>query len=116
VIPYNAELKERSRELRDNMTNAEKFLWSFIRNKQLKGCWFYRQRPIGIYIVDFYCPKAKLVIEVDGGQHFSDDMIKYDKERDTYINSLGLTVLRFTNNEVLRKIDRVIKVIESKIE
>ncbi len=115
MLPYNAKLKERARELRDNMTNAERFLWAQIRAKQVKDCWFYRQKPIGIYIADFYCPKARLVIEVDGGHHFSDETIKYDRERDAYINSLGLTVLRFTNDEVLRNIEGVVEVIENKI-
>jgi very-short-patch-repair endonuclease len=116
VLPYNAKLKERARELRDNMTNAERFLWAQIRAKKVKDCWFYRQKPIGIYIVDFFCPKARLVIEVDGGHHFSDETIEYDKERDAYISSLGMTVLRFTNDEVLRNIEGVVKVIESKIK
>ena len=114
MLPYNADLKERSRELRENMTNAESFLWAQIRKKQVKDCWFYRQKPIGVYIVDFYCPKAKLVIEVDGGHHFSSETTKYDKERDFYLSSLGIIVLRFTNDEVLRNIERVIEVIESK--
>ncbi len=115
MLPYNADLKERARELRDNMTNAESFLWAQIRKKQVKGCWFYRQKPIGVFIADFYCPKAKLAIEIDGGHHFSGEAIEYDKERDAYISSFGIIVLRFTNDEVLRNIEGVVEVIESTI-
>jgi len=67
MLSYNKELKGFSRTLRKNMTSAEKLLWSKIRGKQLKNCQFYRQKIIGNYIVDFFCPKANLVIEVDGG-------------------------------------------------
>ena len=68
-LPRDRRLKEYSRNLRKNMTNAEVLLWSKIRRKSLDGYQFYRQKIIGSYIVDFYCHKAKLVIEVDGGQH-----------------------------------------------
>ena len=113
--PYNPKLKQLSRELRKNMTDAEKLLWSKLRMKQLKGLMFSRQKPLGEYIADFYCHQAKLVIEVDGGQHFSDDSIEYDKIRDEFIGSMGLTVLRFTNTDVLKNIDGVIEVIEENI-
>jgi very-short-patch-repair endonuclease len=112
---YNPKLKHLSQELRKNMTDAEKLLWSKLRMKQLKGLMFSRQKPIGGYIADFYCHKAKLVIEVDGGQHFSSDTIDYDRIRDEFISSLGLTVLRFTNTDVLQNIDGVIEVIEGKL-
>jgi very-short-patch-repair endonuclease len=71
MLFYNTKLKKYSQELRKNMTEAEKLLWSKLRRKQLKDSQFYRQRIIGNYIVDFYCPKSKLIIEVDGGQHYS---------------------------------------------
>jgi very-short-patch-repair endonuclease len=71
MLPYNNKLKPFSRSLRSNMTDAERLLWSKIRWKQFKGVQFYRQKIIGNYIADFYCPKLKLVIEVDGGQHYS---------------------------------------------
>ena len=69
VIPYNKNLKELSKNLRDNLTEAEQCLWTRLRLKHL-GYMFYRQKPIGDYIVDFYCPKARLVVGVDGGQDF----------------------------------------------
>ena len=108
MIPYNKKLKIISRELRDNMTDAERHLWSKLRMKQLKGYQFYRQKPIGDYIVDFYCPRAKLVIEIDGSHHFVGETIEYDRIRDAYISSLGLRVLRFTNMEISNNIDGVI--------
>ena len=97
------------------MTDAEKHLWSKIRARQIKGFWFYRQKPIAGYIADFYCPKATLVIEVDGGQHFKDETVEYDKIRDKTMESLGLKVLRFTNMDVLDNIDGVIEVLEQNL-
>ena len=109
MIPYNQKLKQLSRELRENMTDAERLLWNKVRMKQINGYQFYRQKPIGDYIVDFYCPKAKLIIEVDGSHHFSDEVIENDRIRDEVISSLGLTILRFTNVEVMTDIDSVIE-------
>ena len=106
MIPYNKNLKELSKSLRDNLTEAERCLWTRIRLKHL-GYMFYRQKPIGEYIVDFYCPKARLVVEVDGGQHFTEDEASNDRVRDEYMRSLGLMVLRFSNSEVLKNADSV---------
>jgi len=115
MLPYNGNLKQYSRQLRENMTDAEKHLWAKMRRKQVKGYQFYRQKPIGDYIVDFFCPRAKLVIEVDGSQHFSDEMTEYDRIRNEYLSSLGLRVLRFTNTDVLTYIEGVVESIEGKI-
>ena len=97
------------------MTDAERQLWAKIRMKQLKGCQFYRQKPIGDYIVDFFCPGAKLVIEVDGSQHFVNETIEYDRIREEYVSSLGLKVLRFTNTEVLKHVEGVVGRIQNEI-
>jgi len=115
MLPYNRNLKQHSRQLRGNMTDAERHLWAKIRMKQLRGYQFYRQKPIGDYIVDFFCPKAKLVIEVDGSYHLVGEKIEYDRIRDEYLNSLGLGVLRFTNSYVLTHIEGVIESIEGEI-
>ena len=115
MLPYNRNLKPYSRQLRKNMTDAERLLWAKIRMKQLKGYQFYRQKPIGDYIVDFFCPRAKLIVEVDGSQHFSDETTEYDRIRDEYLSSLGLRVLRFTNTEVLTHIEGVVESIEEGI-
>ncbi len=108
---YNPNLKKYARELRKNLTEAEKLLWSRLRKKQLKGYRFHRQRIIGNYIVDFYCPRAKLVIEVDGGQHYEKNGKIKDKIRDKYLKSIGLRVLRFSDCEVLLNLVEVLEVI-----
>ncbi len=116
MLPYNGNLKQYSRQLRENMTDAERKLWSKIRMKQLKGCQFYRQKPIGDYIVDFFCPRAKLVIEVDGSHHLVCESIEYDRIRDEYLSSFGLRVLRFTNTDVLTRIEAVVESITENME
>jgi very-short-patch-repair endonuclease len=116
MLPYNKNLKEHARQLRGNMTDAERHLWAKIRMKQLKGYQFYRQKPIGDYIVDFFCPEARLIIEVDGSQHFINETIEYDRIREEYVSSLGLKVLRFTNSEVLKHVDGVVERIEEEMK
>lgn len=111
MLKYNGNLKEFSRNLRKNMTDAEKLVWSKIRGKQLKGRQFYRQKPIGAYIVDFYCPKAKLIIELDGGQHYSIEGLQKDRNRDNQMSLLGLTVLRFPDCEIFDNLNGVLEVI-----
>jgi very-short-patch-repair endonuclease len=93
-LPFNKELKQFARQLRKNMTDAEKRVWAGIRRKQLKGCQFYRQKNIGNYIVDFYCPAAKLVLEIEGGQRYSENGLRKDKIRDAYLTSLGFKILK----------------------
>jgi len=91
------------------MTDAERLLWSKLRRKQLKGLQTYRQRIIGNYIVDFYCPGSKLIIEIDGGQHYADKGIGKDKIRDEYMRDEGFRALRFSDREVLKNLDGVIE-------
>ena len=98
MLPYLVQSKEHARVLRKAMTDAELKLWRMIRKKQMNGLQFYRQKPLGTYIADFYCPARKIVIEVDGGQHYEEKKIKKDEERSKYLQEkLGLKVLRFTN-------------------
>ena len=106
---YNGKLKEHARRLRKNMTDTERFLWSRIRGKQLNGYQFYRQRPIGNFIVDFYCPAARLVIELDGGQHFEEEGKTRDMLRDDYLRGIGIKVLRFSDRDVFKNIEGVIE-------
>ena len=108
LIPYNSKLKHSARILRKNMTESEQALWSRLRGKQLQGLQFYRQRPLGNYILDFFAPKAKLVVEVDGTQHAEKTHAKKDKQRDEYLASLGIKVLRFNSREVLRNTEAVV--------
>jgi len=108
MLPFNKTLKAYARDLRKNMTDAENFLWSRIRKKQLKGFQFYRQKNIGEYIVDFYCPAAKLIIEVDGGQHYAEHGKERDNKRDAFMQSLGFRVLRFSDIDVLKDLPGVL--------
>jgi len=100
-------MKERARALRVRQTDAERLLWSRLRNRQFAGYKFRRQEVIGIYIADFVCLEAKLIIELDGGQH--NEQIDYDAERSGYLIRLGFKVLRFWNNDVLQNTDAVLE-------
>lgn len=109
--PYNKNLKQVSRNLRNNMTEAEKLLWSRLRNKQILGLQFYRQKPILNYIVDFYCPAVNLAIECDGDQHFTEEGLETDRIRDEALRKLNLRVLRFSNLQIMNQLEEVISVI-----
>ncbi len=85
MLPYAQRLKQNSRELRSHMTDAEQKLWYRLRRKQINGWQFYRQKPLGPYIVDFYCPSAGLVVELDGGQHLEPQHHAADQQRDAYL-------------------------------
>ena len=110
--PYNQKLIINSRTLRSEMTDAERLLWKRIRFKQVRGLLFYRQKPLLKFIVDFYCPKTKLVIELDGSQHFEKAHRAADAERDAALNGLDLRVLRFDNRQVLQEIEAVMAEID----
>ena len=112
TLPYNAGLRPRAKGLRNHMTDAERRLWSAIRGRQGKGCQFYRQKIIGNSIVDFYCARAKLVVEVDGGQHYEDGPARKDRARDRYMRGLGLEVLRLSDTDVLGNLGGVVDRIE----
>jgi len=103
MLKYNANLKSRARQLRQNLTDSEQVLWLRLRGKQVAGVQFYRQKPIGDFIVDFYAPKAKLVIEIDGSQHLETYHAEKDRQRDEYLRNLGLIVLRFNSRQVLKE-------------
>ena len=111
MLSYDKELKRLSQHLRKNMTYAENVLWSKLRRKQLKGLPFYRQKIILRYIVDFYCPKANLVIELDGGQHYSKIGRAKDRIRDNVLKGVGLKVLRFSDRDVFENIGGVMEVV-----
>jgi very-short-patch-repair endonuclease len=110
-LPYNTELVARAKELRKNMTIAEKKLWySYLKTFKFK---VLRQRPIDHFIVDFYCPTLKLVIEIDGDSHFTDEGKDYDQERTQRLEGYGLKVLRFTNHQVLQDFKNVCEAIQN---
>ncbi len=108
-------LKDNARDLRKKMTESERALWSLLRRKQIEGYRFRKQVPVGKYIVDFACLEARLIIEVDGGQH---DESASDVERDAWLKAQNFRVLRFWNNDVLKNpegvMQVVVKVLESK--
>jgi cyclase len=108
-------LLEFARQLRLNETEAEKELWRHLSKKQVNGMRFRRQHPVLYFIADFFCPQAKLVIEVDGGIHNLPAQYEYDRNRDRELMSLGLKVLRFTNEEVFSNIDKVVETIITEI-
>jgi len=107
--PYNKNLKQPSRDLRSSMTDAEQLLWQRLRRKQILGLQFYRQKPMLNFIVDFYCPAANLVIECDGGQHYTEEGLDADQNRDKALSELGLMVLRFSNSQILTETDAVVE-------
>lgn len=109
-LPYNAALLDHARDLRRNMTVAERKLWyGFLRTFKYR---VLRQRPIDNYIVDFYCAELKLVIEIDGDSHFTDEGKLYDEGRTRILEGYGLRVLRFTNDEVMSNFVAVCQAIE----
>jgi very-short-patch-repair endonuclease len=102
-----------SRNLRKRQTDAENLLWRHLRRKQVEGCRFRRQQPIGRYIVDFVCLEKRLILEIDGGQH---DIEKdKDQERTNWLVTEGYSVLRFWNNEVLTNLEGVLETIRLNI-
>ena len=108
---HNGELTSNSRALRKNMTKEEKRLWyDFLKTYPVR---FNRQKVLGKYIADFYCHKAKLVIELDGSQHFEEKGLTYDEQRTEYLQQYGLTVIRIANNMVNRQFDEVCEYIDN---
>jgi very-short-patch-repair endonuclease len=112
---YNKSHLAIARALRKTMTDAERKLWSLLRNNQLQYK-FRRQVPVGNYVLDFYCPKAKLNIELDGGQHYTEKGMKQDNERDQYLKKQEIEVLRFPDNEIFQNEDGVLNMIYTRIK
>ena len=113
MAPYGKALKASARSLRVKMTDAEQLLWQRVRRKQIGGVQFYRQKPLLSYVVDFYCPAAKLVVELDGSQHFEQEHQSKDRLCDEALVRLGLQVLRFDNRQILLETEAVLAVIDS---
>ena len=109
-------LEKYRKKLRKNQTPAEKVLWKFIKSNQIKDTRFRRQFSIGNYILDFYCRKLKLGIELDGNSHFTETVQEKDKERDKYLNELGITMMRFENDLIMKRLETVLSLIEEKME
>jgi very-short-patch-repair endonuclease len=105
-------LKDYRKQLRNNLTPAEARLWTYLKSKQLAGRKFRRQHSIGNYILDFYCPEEKLAIELDGQAHNNTHSAAYDKQRDLFLESCGVKVLRFENKVVFESHEGLLKEIQ----
>jgi very-short-patch-repair endonuclease len=106
-------LKNFRKKLRNNLTPAEAVLWKALQKRKLAGKKFRRQHSVGKYVVDFYCPAEKLAVELDGAGHYTLEGTKHDIERDDYLSSLGIKVLRFENKEVFDNLEAVLEVIKN---
>ena len=110
MITHNRrELRSRRKKLRNHGTSAEATLWLLLKDKQLDGRKFRRQHSIGKYVVDFYCPSEKLVVEVDGEQHYTDEGQAHDEKRTQYFQSKGISTIRFENCEVFDRQEAVLQ-------
>ena len=111
---YNKTIIPRAKELRKNMTPQEKQIWyDFLAKYPVR---FQRQKTIGNFIADFYCAKAKLVIEIDRSQHYTEDGIAYDTERTSILKDIGISVIRFSNLEIENNFDNVCRMIDEAVE
>ena len=115
IIHYNNNLKPLASHLRNESTQSEIRLWKYLKGKQL-GVRFIRQKPIGSYIVDFYCKELSLAIELDGLSHHYEETMRKDEEKEAYLNELGIEVLRFEDKEVMGDIDNVMAVLMDYVE
>jgi very-short-patch-repair endonuclease len=114
IVHYNPRLKKLARQLRRNSTLGEVLLWNELKRKQMMGYDFHRQKPIGEYIVDFYCPRLRLVIEIDGDSHFMRE--KKDAERQQKLEGVGLRFLRLDDLDVKFQMEKVLVTIRQWIE
>jgi very-short-patch-repair endonuclease len=106
------EARVRAQESRREPTRAEWWLWDSLRDRKLAGWKFRRQYPLDSYVLDFYCPELKLVVEVDGGIHLDPRQAAHDSSRDVHLSSIGCTILRFTNEAVLEDLPAVLRLIQ----
>ena len=111
MLTYNRRFKAKARYLRTNPTDAELHLWYRLRRKQILGVQFYRQKPIGNYIADFYATAAKLVIELDGAQHLERGQANYDAQRTRDLEQQGVKIIRFDDRQVLLETESVLEAI-----
>ena len=116
IFNKNSE-KEKRRYLRNNSTFTEKLIWQYLRRKQVLGVRFLRQYSVDYFVLDFYAPKIKLAIEIDGFSHFeSKEAVEYDKRRQEQIENYGISFIRFTNKEVRSNLDKVMEAIECRFD
>jgi len=116
ILPYNPKLKEFARQLRNHSTKSEIKLWKYLKGKQMRSYNFHRQKPLLNFIADFYCYELSLVIELDGYTHQFQDTIIKDAIKEKELKKVGLSVLRFEDNEVMNDLKNVLRVIENYID
>ena len=112
IIPYNPRLKEFARQLRNNSTKTEIFMWLKLKGKQMYGYDFHRQKPIDNYILDFFCHELMLGIEIDGYSHNLIEVFEKDTIKNKRMNQLGITILRFSDEQVLNDMENVLRAVE----
>ena len=112
-MKHNSKLTSHAQHLRRNMTKEERRLWyEYLRNYPYQ---FRRQVTFGNYILDFYCAEAKLAVELDGSQHYSEEGLRYDENRTAYLNGIGIRVIRFSNTDIMRNLAGVCETIDAQI-
>jgi len=116
IIPYNPKLKLLARDLRNHSTKAEIFLWLRLRRKQLYGYDFHRQKPIDNYILDFFCHELMLGIEIDGYSHDFLEVYEKDTVKTQKMNELGITILRFSDEQINHDMENVLRSLEHYIK
>lgn len=116
IIPYNPILKKRAQDLRNNSTKSEIKLWMYLKGTQMCGYDFHRQKPLDNFIVDFFCNELMLAIELDGYSHMLDETVEKDKIKEQRMRELGVTIIRFDDDEVMFDINNVLRVIEGWIK
>jgi len=116
ILPYKPELKEKARQLRNNSTKSEIILWKYLKGKQMCGVDFHRQKPVGSYILDFFCPAVCLGIELDGYTHNFSKAVRRDALKERQMMLYGIEVIRFWDDDVYFDLDNVLRVIEIMVE
>ena len=111
IVFNNKAYRARRKAFRRSLSKAEAVMWIYLSRRQMNGLKFRRQYGVDQYVIDFYCPKIKLAIEIDGDSHYYSAAQKYDTERQKYIESYGIHFLRFTNNEIYDNLDGVLQMI-----
>jgi very-short-patch-repair endonuclease len=108
-LPLDPELLAFARRLRQEHSDPERLMWALLRDRRLGGAKFRRQHPVGCYVLDFYCHRAKLAVELDGGQHNTPEARAHDENRSAFLAKQGIAVVRFWNHEVLEESETVLE-------
>ncbi len=115
-IHNKREMLERRKKLRNNATQEEKLLWKYLRKSYVADAKFRRQHSVGYYVLDFYCPEVRLAVELDGGGHYTEEVMEYDKTRDEYLKALNIKTIRFNNRDVKNNMTGILDLLGDEIE